>query len=233
MHKKFRVKRSISLRLPFRRGLLAASCGSTLISHSRTGTKASDRLYNDVLEVVQEEGVGFNAQQVDTIGKNIISTITDSLWYLDTQHAKLKNRGIQLPQLFQRFQGYNDCEKNHKKPPMLTEAGLKENMDNLAEVLMNPWFANVQFSAFRSNVSDLVAAMQQYRDFLVQQNGRSHAGHKATETVRSFSDQWSYKELEASTGDTPEKYRELEMALSGKSMYSPMSLIDYQPADRI
>ena len=84
----------------------------------RPDGNALNRLYNDLLKVLKAQGVGFRATQLD-VGKIICQTIANALWLLDPHHGKLNSRGITVPEVFQRFQGYNDFKKMKKKAPVV------------------------------------------------------------------------------------------------------------------
>ena len=69
------------------------------------GLKATERLYNDLLEYLGHLKVGWSRDCVETIGKRFVSSLRDTLWYLDGQHSKFAERGLALPIQFSRFDG--------------------------------------------------------------------------------------------------------------------------------
>lgn len=52
----------------------------------------------------------------DTHGKNFISNLRDTLWYVDGHHATLKAQSCPIPESFDKFEGYSVSEKSkHRK----------------------------------------------------------------------------------------------------------------------
>lgn len=71
---------------------------------SRSGElKATEKLYNDLLDYLGHLGVGWSRDCVETTGKRFVLSLRDTLWYLDGQHAKLAERGLALPIRLSRF----------------------------------------------------------------------------------------------------------------------------------
>jgi hypothetical protein len=67
------------------------------------------------LEVLKKSDVAFTRVQLDTVGKSVVQTLTNALWYIDPHVQKLFSRGIQLPALFAEFQGFNDWKAKKQK----------------------------------------------------------------------------------------------------------------------
>ena len=80
---------------------------------------AKQALWNRLLEIFQERGFGFTRMQLETVGNKVVSTLTDTLWYLDPHHEKLKSRAISIPQMFSKFTGYYDWKRQKKKAPIV------------------------------------------------------------------------------------------------------------------
>ena len=51
--------------------------------------KATERLYNDLLEYLSQLGVGWSRDCVETTGRRFVASLRDALWYLDGQRGKL------------------------------------------------------------------------------------------------------------------------------------------------
>ena len=88
------------------------------------GLKATERLYNDLLEYLGHLKVGWSRDCVETIGKRFVSSLRDTLWYLDGQHSKFAERGLALPIRLSRFDGYNDWRAKKAKQPQLSQDNL-------------------------------------------------------------------------------------------------------------
>lgn len=85
----------------------------------RDETSDKDKLHNKVLELLTSMKCGFQAAQVDTLGKKVVSTITTVLWYLDPHQEKLAARGITMPDALAGCSGFYQWQKQHKKKPMV------------------------------------------------------------------------------------------------------------------
>ena len=78
------------------------------------------RMYNALLGKLEGLNVGFRSDQVDTLGKRVIDTICNALWYLDPHHQKFRDRGIQLlGDTFSTLCDYVDYKASHKRRPMV------------------------------------------------------------------------------------------------------------------
>ena len=67
---------------------------------------------------MKSQGVGFQAQSVETIGKKIANSISEALYCIDPHHETMKTRGT-IPEMFQDFEqaGFVDWKRHkHKKP---------------------------------------------------------------------------------------------------------------------
>ena len=80
-----------------------------------------DRLYNDVLKMLEENNVAFPGVEVKTSGQAFLRAIVDCLWYLDGHHDALKKQNCPIPELFSHFNGYNTLKfQNIENDPFLT-----------------------------------------------------------------------------------------------------------------
>ncbi|CAG2217413.1 unnamed protein product [Mytilus edulis] len=154
----------------------------------RKPVNAKDRLYNDVLKLMFGKKYGFTPVQVETVGKRVVSTLTDTLWYIDPFHDKLLGRGIHIPKIFSDLKGYYDWRSQKKKTPVITSACLKEHIDIMSDVLMYPWFLNSQMSELRKSWTEMIESLMKYYRFLEDQKQRTASHHKSETTVRSLTD---------------------------------------------
>ena len=78
-------------------------------------------MYNKLLDLLKKLEYGFRTAQIDTIGKRILTTVTEALWYLDPQWELLSSRSIKMPDLFQELRGFNDWHAQKKKKPKVSD----------------------------------------------------------------------------------------------------------------
>lgn len=91
--------------------------GVHIFSISRPESTGKDKMYNKVLEMFTTLKCGFQAGQVETLGKKVITVVTNIFWYLDPLLDKFAARGIPLPTVLQQFSGLYEWKKQHKKQP--------------------------------------------------------------------------------------------------------------------
>lgn len=72
-------------------------------------------MFNDLIDELHGV-IAFRAQQLE-MGSNLITTLSDVLWYMDPFHRKFSERSLQVPKFFQKFSGYRDWKKQHKMEP--------------------------------------------------------------------------------------------------------------------
>ena len=59
-----------------------------------------DELFNDVLQLIEKEGLVWKASEVDNgTAANAICTVRDALWYIDGHHQTLADRSCHVPQI--------------------------------------------------------------------------------------------------------------------------------------
>lgn len=74
-----------------------------------------DRLFNDLIALFDEKKWTWH-DGGRTLGKNVISSLCDTLWYIDGHHSTLEVRSGSIPAPFDRFDGYNVPERSkHRK----------------------------------------------------------------------------------------------------------------------
>lgn len=59
-----------------------------------------DRPFNNVIALLKKNKVGFTSHQIYNIGKDVVSTITNTMWFLDPFIEKLKDRSVNIPAMF-------------------------------------------------------------------------------------------------------------------------------------
>ena len=87
------------------------------------------RLYNAVIYVLDEKGVGFRNGAELTAGKELVGVLTDVFFEILPKERleRLESRSFRLPSLFNPLLGpaYNDPARNgHKRLPQLSHADL-------------------------------------------------------------------------------------------------------------
>lgn len=82
-----------------------------------------DKVFDRLIDVFSKEDLKFPNSCVNTTGKNIISSLSNVLYYLDPHHGKFLARGLKIPPRFAEFQGYNQWQSHkHKEPKVFMHA---------------------------------------------------------------------------------------------------------------
>lgn len=84
----------------------------------RNEVTAKDQLYNNIIAMLTNSGIGFTSNQAETVGKHVVTTLADALWYLDPHREKIEKRSIVLiPKMFKPMMGCRNLKQQHKKTP--------------------------------------------------------------------------------------------------------------------
>ena len=100
--------------------------------------RADQQLYNDVIECLNSMEVGWTAHNMPR-GQLLMKTLSNALWYSDSHHDTLRERGINIPEPFDKFHGYNDFKRKKEKKPRLSQKGLNHHVQALSNALSQPW----------------------------------------------------------------------------------------------
>ena len=77
---------------------------------------SKNKLYNSVINWLKKNNLTFSAGCVDTLGKELVTTLTNTFWYIDGYFKTLSDRGHGVPEIFHPFQNFNRPEKHkHRK----------------------------------------------------------------------------------------------------------------------
>ena len=68
---------------------------------------------------MKENKWGFTSQQASSLGKHVVSSLTEALWFLDPFWDRFKSRGI-VPKPLIPMTGYRDLKNQKKKIPKVT-----------------------------------------------------------------------------------------------------------------
>ena len=72
----------------------------------------------------------------------------------------------------------------------ITTEELTQKSDALSKALMYPWWMNSRFADFKKSVSDLLSAIEDYKNHLEKQLKRTEKNHASPVPVRSLDDHW-------------------------------------------
>lgn len=201
---------------------------------SLTEHNKKDKLYNDVLKVLEENNVSFPGSEIKSSGQTFMRALVDCLWYLDGHHDALAKQNCPIPEFFRQFNGYNTPEvSKHRKRSISNLTG------STLEVMSSALFHNLQKSCWsldrlkqlHGDSEKLTRSVASYADYLTQQRKKMKTLHSLTSPVRKISDSITVTSLKASTGilSCNTRLEMLSSCLRDKLEYEFVSLCDFLP----
>jgi hypothetical protein len=83
----------------------------------KTAKYSDDKLFNEVINVLKKNDIGFLPEQLHEFAPAVIKPIHSALWYMDPHHKKLEERGFHLEGMFRDLHGYYDKNITKKHYP--------------------------------------------------------------------------------------------------------------------
>ena len=173
-----------------------------MLSSFRNVNHSKDRLYNNILDKLDEDGVGFTDLPQAT---TVLNTVTNVMWYLDPFRRKFTERRCHIPALFSPYVGYRDFKMQKKKEPVITAEELDIYSNNLGQLLLMPVWKDESFHTWKDNLAQLHDAMVKYHTILKEQLKRTTACQAALQPVRSMKENWAIESLPVSNTSTCKK----------------------------
>ena len=199
---------------------------------SVTERNKKDRLYYDVLKMLEEESVAFQGGEVKSSGHAFLRAIVDCLRYLDGHHDALKKQSCPLSELFSRFNGYNTPEvSKHQKRSIsnLSSSTLEMLLSTLFHNLQKSFWSCEQSKPLYKNTEQLARSIASYADYISSQRKKMNTLHSLLLPVRRISDSMSVTFVKTSTGvlSCNTRLEMLSSCLRDKSAYEFVSLCDF------
>ena len=143
-----------------------------------------DELFNDVLQLIEKEGLVWKASEVDNrTASSAICTLRDALWYIDRHHQTLAHRSCHVPHVFTGFVEYNIPERSkHKKrsSSSLCADTLKSHSQSLFGNLQRPFWSRSGWNVLKAEVELLAKALAKYADCLCVKRARMTSLHASS-----------------------------------------------------
>ena len=165
-------------------------------------------------------------------GVTFFQKLSQALWYLDPHHSKFADRGISIPHLFSTYRGYNDFKRKKEKEPRLSTDGLNHHIEQLNNLLLQPWMSGTRVEVLRSDIDKLVDALHRYKQYLVSQNERVNKSHHQQSADQASEGSNASLITISPKGNAMSHYQELEAELLKLPLYEPLFLNDIAPVDR-
>lgn len=114
-----------------------------VLPQRKPDTRNDYKIYNDVLDIMDKQGLGFSLEVVQSMGEKIVKTLAAAIFHMESHFDKMSSRSIHIPDLFKQFNNYVDHKANHKAQPRIDASLLKTHVDALSELLLLPWMASM------------------------------------------------------------------------------------------
>jgi len=164
--------------------------------------------------------------------------LTDLLWYLDLHHAKLKDRGCNLPNIFLNLPEYkiNSIYNKfyftgkHKKEQLSVEKlhGYVKEVESCAS---QPWASVERWKQFISLVLDLCHSARKYIKYLEEVNQSIKENHLSIDFICNKIDNISLETREKKEIFN-KKYNDIFLKLHNSDYYELISLDTYFPDNK-
>ena len=102
------------------------------------GNNATDEIYNDILDILRKEKVGWSVTVVETVGGKFVKLLMDTLWHITSHFDYFSERGAKLPVVFEDFSNRKEYKKQQMAKPILSSQKLDKFTNSLADILNCP-----------------------------------------------------------------------------------------------
>ena len=155
----------------------AASKASFLPDKHTPVSNNKQKLFNDLIDWLASQKVGFMSSNKEGLGKNLINTLSDVFWYIDGNHSTLASRGCPVPSEVEHFKGYKDPVSHKKKrfdPSMLQESSLRSHATALLLLTDQSYLQRDQWRGVHQVLERLAQNLKKYADYLHSHKESSH-----------------------------------------------------------
>ena len=191
-----------------------------------------DRMYNDLLCLMREMGISWNAPTV--YGTPFLKKLRDCLWYVDGRHDRIAEKALKFPELFARFTGYN-CPEAHKHRKRgrgnLSMTQLRTHSLTLQECLQSSWFKKEHFKGLKEATESIVCSLSTYSAYLVEKNKSQKLHHLLNSPAASPCDSSHLEHLPRQLR-LQSSLKPIDERVKSQEPYTPVDVADFSPTDR-
>ncbi|XP_045162284.2 uncharacterized protein LOC123527081 [Mercenaria mercenaria] len=199
-------------------------------SHGKlTGPK---KIQSDLIDLAEKLGCGWARDSLMS-GERVLKKLTDALWYIDHAHKRMKDNSCQVPEIFDKFQGYNEYAKLRHRPPVIKSEKLNEICSDLADVLQLPSMSSSRNKVLKMHIESLASALAKYNARLNSNKELKTKSNADPVAASSFCEKnetaCSFVPPSKKVGD---KYIDLDEYLSQHDDYEYIDLDLFSPSNR-
>lgn len=210
--------------------LMANASQKDCVPDKLNGTNGNARLYNDIIDWLVCNKLGWQKQSVPTVGKEFVTILCDVLWYIDGHHVTLKDRGNAVPGMFAKFQGYNMPEKHkHRKREgsNLKSSVLLEKSSALFRMCGSTYLKGATVASHWLRLAD---NLRKHSEYLDKQNATVKLGHDR-KVRRIDQHEWEVYGTMPIPPTMKARYGTLHDSLVKSPLYTPVFLNNFAPTD--
>lgn len=123
----------------------------------------------DVIDLVSSMGCGWTKASIQS-GEATINKLVAALWYVDHAHQTFKGQGCRIPNVFAKFNGYNNYKKVHHTMPVIKSIRLGELISDLATIVGLPSMTSTRNKKLTEHIESLMQCLAKYKNHLDKDN---------------------------------------------------------------
>ena len=210
-----------------------------LLPENAEGGRGDYKLHDDIVDFLAIQKLGFSASCEVTSGKQVVSTLQHSLFYLLPHLSTLNARkSTFLPEYFLPFTKkiYSDPKAHKHSLAPLERKKLVSLSREMYSVLSLPCMSEQPWIAFASSLYTLAKNVDAYSEYLQQKAAEMQTKQRELTPLRTpvdghSSNVKSVAEAKARSPRLIARYKDLETALMGQDVYGePTFINDYAPS---
>ncbi|CAG8801186.1 24546_t:CDS:1, partial [Dentiscutata erythropus] len=219
--------------------ILIANSRRLLLPRRCTENNNFDRLYNKIIELFQDQQVGWICSLHETIEKEFINHLTSALWYIDPHLLTLKARSYHLPTLFTQLKTYKNDESynnyyytSYHKKNQLSQQKLTHLSSSLELSISQPWASGDIWNKVMLAVLSLIEVLKNYSNYLIATTTSMNELHYSDKSACSFqNDSIMYRIGACEHNKLKDNYIELDDFLFEKQIYKHANIQQFLPID--
>ncbi len=195
-----------------------------------------DQLYNDLINLFISHNALLEEDEVMPLGKELVKTMCNILWYVDGYHSVFAERAIPVPTLFRQFSGYNvpHLSKHRKRRTLnISSDQLNDFVHDLCTLLQHSYWQRPHWNELKLPVTELCESIAGYVEYLSIKNKRTKLNHRSPTPVRELGDNIRLKFIPVADCNIPTSLAPINECLRESPEYAYISLMDYIPQDPI
>ena len=145
---------------------------------------------NDIRSLIQSKELCWKADEVHGgTARKTLQALCDALWCIDGSHSTLSERSCEIPEVFQKFNGYNQPQSHkHRKRQVNSPSRdvLLAHSQSLFAVLQCSFWNRSGWIELKPSAEHLARSLARYADQLLAKRIRIQNIHESNEVIRDI-----------------------------------------------